>query len=57
MEAGLGVRGGGTGRGRGGVTHGTLGCPSMHRHGLTLGFSIFVFLKTSKITERYDFST
>lgn len=39
---GWGVRGGGhRGKGEGGVTHGTLECPSMHTHGLTL-FSIFL---------------
>lgn len=55
MEGGLGVRGWGhRGKGEGGVTHGTLECPSMHIHGLTLFLDFF---KTSKITERYDFST
>lgn len=50
------MRGGGHRiKGEGGVIHGTLECPSMHTHGLTLCFSIFK--KTSKITERYNFST
>ena len=43
MEGVLGVRGWGhRGKGEGGVTHGTLECPSMHTHGLTLCFSIFL---------------
>lgn len=39
---GSGGRVGPQGKGEGGVVHGTLECPSMHTHGLTLCFSIFL---------------